>query len=593
MPGTAEPRNVTWNRGRSVAGALVAACLMLSTLGASAATTTSSHTAERAASMIVQSASGGATAAADAVRAVGGAVTHSLEIVGGVAADLTDPMIDRLKQMPGIWNITPNEKVGFHGWKGKDAYEPKRIQTVVRSDRLWRQGVKGQGVTVAVLDTGIHAAHPDLQGPNGPRVIACEDMTSEAGTEAECQDTFGHGTFMAGLVAGNGASSNGRYSGAAPEANLAAIKVAGYDGSTDIAKILAGVQWAVAHKDTYNIRVLNLSLGSDSAQDYRLSPLNYAAERAWNAGIVVVVSAGNSGPDGYTVMKPGDDPYVVTVGSSDDRGTYGVSDDLTPVFSSRGPTRSNGLAKPDVVSPGVHTTSLRSPGSAIDNNYGETARVGDGYFKGSGTSMSTATVSGVVAQILQANPSLDPDQVKHRLTSTARETADLEPMNVGHGIIDAYEAAISDSTERANQGLEASNGMGLLEADRGSLGFELQVVTPLGQASMRGEYTPMWSTDFVSLSNPLGLVPWNATSWKTDGWDATSWKATSWKTEDWTATSWKATSWKATSWKATSWKGTEWNNVDWEATSWKVDDWSATSWKATSWKSAWYAAAWD
>lgn len=581
------------SRVREILAALVAAFLLASTMTVQGASPSSAASPERVFSVIVQSTAGTAEAAADAVKAVGGSVTHNLEIVGGVAADVTGSMMDRLGRLSSVFNVTENAKVGFNGQPGSDKDKPKRIQHVVRADKLWNEGITGDGVTVALLDTGVYAQHPDLQGPNGSRVIACEDLTSEAGTEAECADTFGHGTFMAGLIAGNGASSNGKYSGAAPESNIASIKVAGFDGSTDIAKILAGVQWAVAHQSTYNIKVLNLSLGSDSAQDYRLSPLNYAVERAWKAGITVVVSAGNSGPDGLTVMKPGDDPYVITVGASDDQGTMSIGDDRVPVFSSRGPTRSNGLAKPDVVSPGVHTTSLRSPGSAIDQQYGSTAAVDGNYFKGTGTSMSTATVSGVVAQILEANSSLNPDQVKHRLMSTAREIADSDRYAVGKGLIDAYGAARSLSRLEANVGVIGSTGLGLLELDRGSIGFELEVVTPLGQIAMHGEYTPQLNPDYIDATNPAGLVPWNASSWKTDGWDASSWKASSWKTEDWAASSWKASSWKGTTWEASSWKGTEWNNVDWEASSWKVDDWEASSWKASSWKSVWYAAAWE
>lgn len=584
---------LTRERGRRIGATLLAAFLLASTMALQSAPSTSAATSERAFSVIVQSVSGGATSAAKAVEAVGGTVTNNLEIVGGVAADVTGSMMDRLRSLPGIFNVTENSRIGFNGKPGSDKDKPKRIQQVVRADKLWSEGIVGQGVTVALLDTGVYAQHPDLQGPDGSRVIACEDLTSEAGTAAECADTFGHGTFMAGLIAGNGASSNGKYSGVAPEANIASIKVAGFDGSTDVAKILAGVQWAVAHQTEYNIKVLNLSLGSDSSQDYRLSPLNYAVERAWKAGITVVVSSGNSGPGGSTVMKPGDDPYVITVGASDDQGTMSIGDDLVPVFSSRGPTRSNGLLKPDVVSPGVHTTSLRSPGSAIDQKYGSTAAVDGNYFKGTGTSMSTATVSGVVAQILAANPSLNPNQVKHRITSTARTIADVDPLKTGKGLIDAYGATRSSSILEANQGLTGSSGLGLLELDRGSLGFELEVVTPLGQIAMQGEYTPQLNPDYVDATNPAGLVPWNASSWKTDGWDASSWKASSWKTEDWAASSWKASSWKGTTWEASSWKGTEWDNVDWDASSWKVDDWEASSWKASSWKSAWYAAAWD
>jgi serine protease AprX len=560
------------------------ACLL--TMSVAPATQALSEEAGRFVSVIVQGITG-SDDAREAVESVGGQVTYDLPIVEGVSARVPQNRVDVLRGR--VRAVVPNEKVELHGsWK--DPNITHRIQKIVRSTNLWNEGITGAGVTVALLDTGIYAQHPDLQGPGGSRVIHCEDFTSEADTEAHCADTFGHGTFMAGLIAGNGASSNGKYKGAAPEANLVALKAAGFDGSTDVSKILAGVQWAVAHKDVYGIRVLNLSLGSDSAQDYRFSPLNYAVERAWESGIAVVVSAGNSGPGARTIMKPGDDPFVITVGASSDQGSVSINDDTVPVFSSRGPTKANGLAKPDVVSPGVHTVSLQSPGSAIDQKYGSTARVDGGYFRGSGTSMSTATVSGVVAQVIQANPSLSPDQVKHRLTSTGRGISEGNPFAVGAGLVDATGATHSGSTTAANQGIDSSSGNGLLALDRG--GLDVEVVTPAGQLALTGEFTSQVDPSRVSLTNPGGLVPL-ATTWKTEGWDATTWKATTWKTEDWAATTWKATTWKNTEWDATTWKGTLWSNSDWDATTWKDVDWDATTWKATTWKSNMYAVAWD
>lgn len=532
-----------------------------------------------------------APSAAEAERLVehlGGRVDRRLPIVDGVAARMHAHDIDRLLRLPGI-SVSPNEKVSFQGTAANEIGH--RIQKVVRSDKLWEQGVDGSGVTVALLDTGVHAAHPDLQGPLGSRVVHCEDLSHESGTQAHCADTFGHGTFMAGLIAGNGASSDGRFVGAAPQAKIVSVKAAGFDGSTDISTILAGIQWVVAHRDVYDISALNLSLGSDSSQDYRLSPLNFAVERAWSEGIVVVVSAGNSGPGSSTVMKPGDDPYVVTVGASNDEGSMTISDDRVPVFSSRGPTRSNGMAKPDVVSPGVHTVSLRSPGSAIDQQFGADARVGSQYFKGTGTSMATATVTGVVAQILELQPQLSPDQVKFRLLETARPIAETDPFAAGRGLIDAYAAATSASTGAANQGLQGSNGLGTLQADRGSYGVDVQ--TPLGSVELLGEYTAQLDPAGPSLDNPAGLSIFSSLTYTTTGWDPLTWDGTNWKTDDWTGTNWKGTNWKATVWDGTNWKGTNWKNDDWMGTNWKDADWDGTNWKATNWQSAWYAAAWD
>jgi serine protease AprX len=563
---------------------LVAALMSLLALGLSPAAPAASQSASDFITVIVQGI-GGSSDAREAVESVGGTVTRDLSIINGVTADVPSDALGLLRADEQVFQVTPNGKIGFH--KAFDGTKTaSQLTKVTNSTKLWSEGVTGRGVTVALIDTGVYN-HPDLAG----RVICGADFTHEAGTEAECQDTFGHGTFMAGQIAGNGASSKGKYKGSAPEARIISVKAAPYDGSTDVSTILASIQWVVAHKADYNIRALNLSLGSDSSQDYRLSPLNYAVEKAWQEGIVVVVSASNSGPDSQTITKPGDDPYVITVGASNHEGSMDISDDMVPVFSGRGPTRSNGLAKPDIVAPGVHTVSLRSPGSAIDTNYGATATVDDHYFRGTGTSMSTAYTTGVVAQVLQRNPGLNPNQVKARLLDTARDIGEDDPLAAGHGLIDAYAATNSVSLAEANQGLERSTGLGSLQADRGSI--DVEVVTPAGQIALFGEYSAQVDPESVNLANPTGLVPFSSLTFTQSGWDGTSWKGTSWKEHDWTGTSWKGTSWKATVWDGTSWKGTSWKNAEWDGTSWKGVDWDGTSWKGTSWKSAWYAAAWN
>src|SRR5205807_6455433 len=271
----------------------------------------------------------------------------------------------------------------------------------------------GDGVTVAVVDTGI-AQVPDLAG----RVIGGADFS---GGSNPYSDDFGHGTFVAGIIAGNGASSNGAYKGVAPKAKLVSVKIAGRDGSSDITHVLAAIQWAVSFRNDYGIRVLNLSLGTDSTQPYMLSPLDGAVERAWDAGIVVTVSAGNCGTDPSDpcmIRKPADDPLVITVGALDDKGTPGRGDDVMAGFSGVGPTAADGLTKPDLVASGRSVISLRAPGSKVDTAY-PGSRVGTAYLTGSGTSFSNAVTSGSAAPLLQREPNLTPDQVKARLLGTA------------------------------------------------------------------------------------------------------------------------------------------------------------------------------
>jgi serine protease AprX len=530
-----------------------------------------------------------------------------------VSADVPASSVNSIRSMPGVLNVTPDTPIKFQG--GPSNHDAKRIQKVVGSDKLWAEGTTGSGVTVAVLDTGIYA-HPDLAG----RVVHCEDLSTERGTAADCADTFGHGTFMAGLIAGNGASSNRKYSGVAPAANLVAIKAAGYDGSTDVTNILAGIQWAVINKATYGIRVLNLSLGmTNSIQDYRLSPLNMAVERAWQAGIVVVVSGGNTGPEAGTVMKPGDDPYVITVGASSDMGTSTINDDVVAAFSAQGPTRANGIAKPDVVSPGMHTISLRAPGSAIDSKF-PNSRVDSNYFRGSGTSMSTATVSGVVAQMLQANPSLTPDQVKARLMGTARTIATTSRNAAGMGLIDAY-GATKSLVNGTPQVYPPSTGLGSLEADRGTV--HVGLATVVGPLTLQGEYIAMTSPDAIDETNPAGLIPWTGSNWSGSNWSASNWSGSNWSgsnwsgsnwsgsnwsnvawdgsnwsASNWSGSNWSGSNWSASNWSGSNWSGSNWSDADWDASNWSGSNWSGSNWSASNWSGsnwsgAWYAYAWD
>ena len=256
--------------------------------------------------VIVQGASAAAVRAA--VAAHGGKVTQDLWIVNGVAADVPAAALAALAAEPGITHVTEDVAVHVQDVTPSPLHSASAVYSkAVGADRLWAEGVDGEGIAVAVVDTGV-AKVGDLAG----RVIGGVDFS---GGNDPYKDEFGHGTFVAGLIAGSGASSGGLYKGVAPKAKIVSIKIAGADGSSDVSHVLAAMQWAVSFRADYGIRVLNLSLGTDSTQSYFLSPLNAAVERAWDNGIVVTVSASNNGPGAGTVTKPGDDPLVITVGA--------------------------------------------------------------------------------------------------------------------------------------------------------------------------------------------------------------------------------------------------------------------------------------
>lgn len=264
---------------------------------------------------------------------------------------------------------------------------------------------QGRGVTIAIVDTGIHP-HPDLEG----RIVGFADMV---GRRAKPYDDNGHGTHVSGCAAGSGAKSKGLYRGPAPAAKLVGVKVLNKAGVGQMSTLLKGIDWVIQHKDEYNIRIMSMSLGGEATRQCDDDPLCHAAEAAWEAGIVVVTAAGNDGPDAGTIGTPGTSPKVITVGATDDGATPDRADDQLASFSSHGPAP-GGVSKPDLLAPGVAITSLRSPGSLIDKQLPQ-GRVGNDYMTLSGTSMATPLVSGLVAMLLESEPDLSPDEVKERL----------------------------------------------------------------------------------------------------------------------------------------------------------------------------------
>jgi serine protease AprX len=500
--------------------------------------------------VVVQATS--SAAAREAVERGGGRVTQDLWIIDGVAAEVPDASLDALNSAPGVLHVSPDAAVQVQADPSPLHAATAVYSKVVGANKLWTEGIDGDGVTVAVADTGI-ARVPDLAG----RIIGGVDFS---GGNDPYDDGFGHGTFVAGLIAGNGASSNGAYTGVAPKAKLVSIKIAGDDGSSDVSHVLAALQWAVSYKSTYGIRVLNLSLGTDSTQSYYLSPLNAGVERAWDSGIVVTVSSSNTGPGAGTVTKPGDDPLVVTVGALDDKGTAGRGDDVMAGFSGEGPTAADGLTKPDLVAPGRSVISLRAPGSAIDAAY-PSSRVGSAYFKGSGTSFSTAITSGSAALILDREPGLSPDQVKARLLGTAGPGPVGNPNIDGHGSLDTYAAAHAPTYDAANQGVPRSLGTGSMDLDRGSLQVSIQTGTLL--TPILNLLTPVLVVLFgTELTGQNKLF--NSTEYLTSEWSGSHWYDSQWGGSHWYGSHWYGSHWYGSHWYSTSWYGSHWYGIAWE-----------------------------
>ena len=336
--------------------------------------------------------------------------------------------------------------------------------TVTGAADLHRHEVTGRGVSVAVLDSGLWE-HPALlnDSQGNPRVKARYDAIAGETVE-EAFDESGHGTHMTSVLAHSEATTysgeaTGSYKGIAPDVDVIVVKAFDVEGQGDFLDIVRGIQWVVDNRQKYNIRVLNLSFAARPRWPYWLDPINQAVMRAWAAGIVVVAAAGNEGPEPMTIGSPGNLPYIITVGAVTDSWTVDdTNDDYVPAFSSQGPTPSAHI-KPDLVAPGGHITGITRPGSTLSQTFPEYF-LETGEFVMTGTSQASALVSGLVALLLQLDPSLTPDEVKCKLTSSANLAINRDgklaysPFQQGHGYVSLKRAITLGERDCGNPGMD-------------------------------------------------------------------------------------------------------------------------------------------
>jgi serine protease AprX len=363
-----------------------------------------------------------------AITAAGGRVTRDLHIIHGYGVRLGDTAAARLRTRPGVAAVVRNSGMSTSGGATTTSLSGATLLSAFNqslgTDRVWASAT-GKGIGVAVIDTGIAGGLADFrtsQKDATSRVIASAVTNPEA---TSAGDGYGHGTHVAGLIAGNGfnrpASDQlfGKYAGTAPDARLVSIKASDEHGAATVLDVIYGLQFAVDNRAAYGIRVVNLSLESSAPQSARTDPLDAALEAAWLHGLVVVAAAGNRGSAADSVSyAPGNDPYGISVGAVDDRGTKNTKDDLLASWSSRGVSQ-DGFRKPDVLAPGAHLPSVLAPGSDFAAEC-PACIVSGQYITLGGTSMAAAVTSGVVADLLQAHPTWTPDQVKAVMMGTAR-----------------------------------------------------------------------------------------------------------------------------------------------------------------------------
>jgi serine protease AprX len=460
------------------------------------------------------------------------------------------------------------------------------VTRTIGADQLWAAGTTGRGVGVALVDTGVTPV-PDLAASRltyGPDLSL--DSQSPAGRSL---DTYGHGTHMAGIIAGSGS----QFRGVAPQARVTSVKVGAFDGAVDVSQMIAAIDWVVEHRTDdprHPIRVLNLSYGTDGGQDYRIDPLTHAVENAWRAGIVVVVAAGNGG-SAAPLADPAYDPYVIAVGAADPAGSIGGSDDTVADFSSRG----SAARRVDLVAPGRSIVSLRDPGSFVDAANPD-ARVGDAYFKGSGTSQAAAVVSGAVALLLQRYPDLTPDEVKAALTRSADRLPRADAAGQGAGELDVAGAAGLAARGRlagAGQDWPASTGRGSLEAARGSAHLAIGEAVLAGENDLFGRFdTAAWAaassagtawTGGTWMGRALTGAGWTYGLDGLPGWSGLTWSGLTWSGLTWSGLTWSGLTWSGLTWSGLTWSGLTWSGLTWSGLTWSGLTWSGLTWSGLTW----------
>lgn len=387
-----------------------------------------------------------------AIRALRGTVGRRLSSVGGQVAYVPDTALLALSRVPGLIDVSLDRRV--HGTLERTG---ATIGAGWVRDTL---GYDGTGVGIAIIDSGVANWHDDLGSRRVTRFVDFVNFQPSA------YDDYGHGTHVAGIIAGNGHDSEGRRRGIAPGATLLVEKVLDASGQGYISNVIAAIDYAIANKDALNIRVINLSVAAGVYESYTTDPLTLAAKRAVESGIVVVSAAGNLGKNARGqaqyggIGAPGNAPWVLTVGASSHQGTIDRSDDIIAGFSSRGPSAIDYQAKPDIVAPGVGIESIAEAGSTLWNTrplmrlWGTVPTAAEPYLSLSGTSMAAPVVSGTIALMLQANPALTPNLVKAILQYTAEVRPAYDALTQGAGFLNARGAVelagmVSDAADQA------------------------------------------------------------------------------------------------------------------------------------------------
>ena len=533
----------------------------------------------------------GATASIEsAVEHVGGVVERRLSIIGGFSAAVPADVLPTLRGLPGVVSVSADSEMQPQDATYDPATDVDSMNAVTRYTGAvdwWNTGYTGAGVDVAVIDTGVSPVE-GLATPG--KVLNGPDLSIESqAPNLRYLDTFGHGTFMAGLIAGHDSELTvpyadapaSSYRGIAPDARIVSVKVGTADGGTDVSQVIAAIDWVVQHAQDpgLNIRVLNLSYGTNSTQSYTMDPLAFAAEQAWKHGIVVVAASGNSGFQRHmnnapALANPAFDPFLLAVGASDSQGTDTLADDLVPAFSpwvNRGATRGSTWSRPEPICRGCacrtrsSTRTIPKGSSATGTSGGAGRRKRRRSCRGRRRSCSRSTVrdpeSGQAAAHL------------HRVSDQRKSQA------IGGGELQ-LSAALTAPLPTFTQWWAPSTGVGSLELARGEDHISMDGVVLDGERDIMG--SPFNAAEMALLeaqAKSWSGGDWNAKTWSGDAWSGDSWSAKTWSGDSWSAKTWSScvfssNSWEAKTWSAKTWSGDSWSGASWSGGVWATESWS-------------------
>jgi len=433
--------------------------------------------------------------------------------VAGVSVSVSGEQLVKLARHPNVASITPNAKVALTAYESAEMWRP--------SGGFNKLYGGPQTPAIAIIDSGVDATKAlDF----GSRVVASVNFSSLA--PGIPGDQLGHGTMVAGLAAGSGGPVS-KYRGAAPTSPIVDLKVTDSQGQALTTDVLAAIDWILANKGKYNIKVANFSLVGNTEASFMYDPLNKAVETLWFNGVVVVAAVGNNGTATAPskIGAPANDPFVITVGATDIESSSSQPDDVRATWSAYGYT-ADGFAKPDVSAPGRYLIGP-VPAASVFTATKPDRIVEPGYMWMSGTSFAAPVVAGAAAQILARNSGWSPDQVKGALMLTATYISS-QGFALGVGEIRADAASTVSSPPNPNENLYKFVSSNAFDANA-------------------------WAS-YVSVNSN-----WTASNWTASNWTAANWTASNWTASNWTASNWTSSNWTSSNWTASNWTVSLWD----------------------------------